>query len=98
MGGRRRPASFWLGLVSEWRASGQPLSRFAKAHGVAPNSLAHWVGRGAAPVRLLQVEGPEAVSPASGHVEMRVRGVFLRLSTDVPAAWLADVIRRVGDG
>jgi hypothetical protein len=75
------------------------LSRFAKGRGIPPNSLAHWVNRGTAPIRLLQVDvvEPVAEAPAPANVELLVRGALLRMSTDVPAAWLAAVIRHAGD-
>ena len=99
MGGRRRPESAWLGLVAEWRASGLSLYRFAKGRGIPPNSLAHWVNRGAAPVRLLRVDVKEPVieAPTVASVEIHVRGAVLRMATDVPALWVAELIRHAGD-
>lgn len=99
MGGRRRPESFWMGLVGEWRASGLPLARFARARGVAPNSLAYWVEREAPPVRLLQVAVKQSVVDvdARARVELALRGAVLRLSGEVPAAWVAELICRVGE-
>ena len=98
MAGRRRPESFWRGLVAEWREAGIPLARFAKSRGVAPNSLAYWVDRGASPIRLLHVDvrGAVAEVPAA-HMELLVRGAVLRLSTDVAAAWVAELIRHAGE-
>ena len=99
MAGSKRPESFWLGLVAEWQASGLPLSRFAKGRGIAPNSLGYWVTRGSKPMRLLKVEIEEPVeeAPAAARIEVSMRGALLRLSTDVPASWLAELIRCAGD-
>lgn len=99
MAGSKRPESFWLGLVAEWRASGLPLSRFAKGRGVAPNSLGYWVTRGTKPLRLLKVEvaAPVEEVASAANVEVHLRGALLRLSTDVPAGWLAELIRCAGD-
>ena len=94
MRGHPRPESFWQGLVAEWRASGQPLSRFAKGRGVSANSLAYWVTRRCKPVRMLQVDVEEPVVAAVANIEMQLHGALLRLSTDVPAAWLAELICR----
>ena len=95
MAGHRRPESFWRCLVAEWRASGQPLSRFAKGRGVSTNSLAYWVTRPGKPVRMLQVEVEEPIPvAAAARIEVQLHGAVLRLSTDVAAAWLAEVIRR----
>lgn len=76
MRGQARGAEFWAGMVSEWRQSGEPLGRFARRHGVAPNSLAYWVDKTVPrvlPVTVVDGRGAPAM------VELSVRGAVLRL-------------------
>ena len=93
---QRRAESEWLSLVSAWRRSGSSVSRFAREHGVAVNSLAYWVNREKKRTRLVKVEVVEA-PVASASVELLVRGAVMRVSTSVSPAWVAELLRHVGE-
>ena len=92
MRGQAKRAEFWAGMVSEWQRSGEPMGRFARQHGVSPNSLAYWVDK--AGPRLLPVTVVDG-GVAPGMVELSVRGAVVRLSSAVPPAWVAELLRQV---
>ncbi len=90
------------GLVRKWKASGEPLSGFARRHGLTENGLRYWSERfgrrrsrrssaasAFAPVRIVDDSG------AIGAVlEIRLAsGDVIRAGQELPAERLASVIR-----
>ncbi len=85
----------WQRLVTQWRASGLSQHAFALEHGVSQKQISYWSRRFAAvqaspgfvPVRLSSAVVPGAISLHSAH------GWTLTLPSDVPASWLAEMMR-----
>lgn len=85
----------WQKLVTQWRASGLSQRAFALEHGVTQKQISYWSRSLAAATPL-----PEFISvrvmPASSAVAIILRsehGWTLTLPHDVPASWLAEMLR-----
>src|SRR5262245_32912941 len=60
-----KPATFWLGLIGRWRASGQTVAAFCAAHRVSQATFYSWRKRLAAP-------GPDTADPVPTFAAVRV--------------------------
>ena len=93
------------GLVEQWRASGEPLSRFAGRHGLTENGFRYWNERfGRKHPRRGPCSTPPVFTPvrvvddagAVGSVALEIRlagGDVIRAGQELPAERLASVIR-----
>jgi len=85
----------WQKLVTQWRASGLSQRAFALEHGVTQKQISYWSRSPAAtkplpefvPVRVMSAAAAVAISLRSEH------GWTLTLPQDVPASWLAEMLR-----
>ncbi len=86
----------WEGRVAQWRASGLSQRAYAIEQGFPIRQVGYWVRRltrsqavsGLLPVRVAPaVSAPPAISLRSE------RGWTLSLPGDVPASWLAELMR-----
>ena len=85
----------WQKLVTQWRASGLSQRAFGLEHGVSQKQISYWLRRFAAvqaspafvPVRMSSAVVPGAISLSGAH------GWTLTLPGDVPASWLAEMMR-----
>ncbi len=85
----------WQKLVTQWRASGLSQRAFGLEHGVSQKQISYWSRRFAAaqassgfvPVRLSPAVVPGAITLRNAH------GWTLTLPSDVPASWLAEIMR-----
>ena len=85
----------WQKLVTQWRGSGLSQRAFGLEHGVSQKQISYWSRRFAAvqaapgfvPVRMSSAVVPGAISLRSAH------GWTLTLPGDVPASWLAEMMR-----
>lgn len=88
--------ALWRERVEQWRASGLSQRGFALKHGYPVRQVAYWVRRLAMPKPgpgMLPVEVKRAVAPAA-TISLRGDGGWsLMLGGDVPAAWLAELLR-----
>lgn len=85
----------WQELVTQWRASGLSQRVFALKHGVSQKQISYWSRRLAhakpspafVPVRV-------ALAGTAGAISLRSeQGWTLTLPRDVPASWLAEMLR-----
>lgn len=87
--------TLWQARVEQWRASGLSQRAFARQHGYRAQQMGYWVQR------LSQEQAPAMVpatvrrdAATSGAISLRgERGWSLTLPHDVPAAWLAELLR-----
>ncbi len=86
----------WKERVAQWQASGLSQRAYAIEHGFPVRQVGYWVRRLAGaqtlpallPVRVTpKVQGPSAITVRSEH------GWTLSLPGDVPASWLAELMR-----
>jgi hypothetical protein len=85
----------WQERVAQWRASGLSQRAFALEHGFSQKQISYWARRlagsppspGFVPVRVTSADAPGAISLRSKH------GWTLTLPRDVPASWLAEMMR-----
>ena len=85
----------WQKLVTQWRASGLSQRAFALEHGVSQKQISYWSRSLAAttpsprlvPVRVMPTAAAVTISLRSGQ------GWTLTLPHDVPASWLAEMLR-----
>jgi hypothetical protein len=85
----------WQERVAQWRASGLSQRAFALEHGISQKQVSYWSRRladsqsapGFVPVRAMSADTPGAISLRSAH------GWTLTLPCDVPASWLAEMLR-----
>lgn len=86
----------WQGRVAQWQASGLSQRAFAIEQGFPVHQVGYWVrrltGAQAAPA-LLPVRVAPAAAPAGAINLCSERGWTLTLPGDVPAGWLAELIR-----
>lgn len=86
----------WQKLVTQWRASGLSQRAFALEHGVTQKQISYW-SRSLAATPPLPEFVPVRVMPASSAVPISLRseehGWTLTLPHDVPASWLAGMLR-----
>ena len=86
----------WEERVAHWRASGQSQRAYAIEQGYPIRQVGYWVRRltksptvpGLLPVRV----APAAPAPAAINLRNE-RGWTLSLPGDVPAGWLAELVR-----
>ncbi|WP_441295117.1 IS66 family insertion sequence element accessory protein TnpA [Massilia eurypsychrophila] len=88
--------ALWRERVEQWRGSGLSQRAFARKHGYPVRQVGYWVRRLAAPQStplMLPVAVDSAAAPA-GAMSLRCeRGWMLTLPGDVPAVWLAELLR-----
>lgn len=88
--------ALWQERVQEWRGSGLSQRVFALKHGYPVRQVGYWVRRLAGPQAtptMLPVAVSGAVS-ASAAISLRSeRGWTVVLPAEVPAAWLAELLR-----
>jgi hypothetical protein len=85
----------WQERVAQWRASGLTQRAFALEHGFSQKQISYWSRRlataepasGFVPVRVTPAVAADAISLRSAH------GWTLTLPRDVPASWLAEMMR-----
>lgn len=87
----------WHERVAQLRASGMSQRAYAMEHGFSTRQVSYWVRRStrsqAAPA-LLPVRVAPSAAPAVAAMSLRSeRGWTLSLSSDVPASWLAELMR-----
>ena len=87
----------WQGRLAEWQAGGKSQRAYAIEHGFPVRQFGYWVRRltkpKAAPA-LLPVHVAPSVPPAPSAFSLRSeRGWTLTLPSDVPASWLAELMR-----
>jgi hypothetical protein len=87
----------WQERVAQWQAGGKSQRAYAMEHGFPVRQVGYWVRRlskvQAAPA-LLPVRVASPVAPGSGALSLRgERGWTLTLPGDVPASWLAELMR-----
>lgn len=86
----------WQERVMQWRASGLSQRAFAIKHGIPIRQIGYWVRRltnvHAAPV-LLPVRVVPAVATAAPLSLRNEQGWTLTLPSNVPASWLAELMR-----
>lgn len=92
----REREQLWQGRVAQWQASGLSQRAYAIANGFPVRQVGYWVRRLAKsqevpallPVRIAPV------APAAVAISLRSeRGWTLTLPSDVPASWLAELMR-----
>jgi len=96
----RRGREFWQELVSEVEA-GAAIADVARRHHVQPGTLSWWkwklgsLRRG--PVLLpVVVRGP--VPESTGAIELRIRDVSVRISSDTDVAYIAALVDALRSG
>ena len=87
----------WQERITQLQASGMSQRAYAMEHGFSTRQVSYWVRRmtksQAAPA-LLPVRVAPSVSPALAAMSLRSeRGWTLTLPGDVPASWLAELMR-----
>ena len=87
----------WQERIAQMQASGMSQRAYAREHGFPVRQVGYWVRRltksQAAPA-LLPVRVASPVAPASAAISLRSeRGWTLTLPSDVPASWLAELMR-----
>lgn len=91
-------------LVKEWRASGEPVGRFARSHGMSENGFRYWrlqfaPGRLVAPIKDPVAFAPARVvddgvpaSPAALEIRL-ASGDVIRADAGIPVERLRSVIQ-----
>jgi hypothetical protein len=85
----------WQERVAQWQASGLSQRAYAIEHGFSARQVSYWVRRlsgvqpspGLVPVRVTPAATTGSISLRSEH------GWTLTLPRDVPASWLAEMMR-----
>ena len=87
----------WQGRVAQLQASGMTQRAYASEHGYPEHQVSYWVRRITKPQdtpALLPVRVATSATPAVAAVGLRnERGWTLTLPSDVPASWLAELLR-----
>ncbi len=87
----------WQERLAQWQASGKSQRAYAIEHGFPVRQFGYWVRRLRKPEgapALLPVRVSPSVTPASTSFSLRSeRGWTLTLPIDVPASWLAELMR-----
>ena len=95
----RESEQLWQDRVAQWQASGMSMRAYAMEHGFPVRQVGYWVRRltqaQAAPALLpVRVMPASAAAAAVGTINLRSeRGWTMSLPGDVPAAWLAELMR-----
>lgn len=85
----------WRERVARWQASGLSQRAFAMENGVSQRQVSYWARR-LGEAQLLPAFVPVRVTPtgASSSIVLRSeRGWTVTLPLDVPASWLAELMR-----
>ena len=90
--------AMWRERLTQWRASGLPRRAYAIAQGWPVRQTGHWPRRlartDAAPACALVPVRVRAVAVAPSSICLRSEGGWtLTLPSDVPASWLAELMR-----
>lgn len=90
-------AQLWQQRVAQLKASGMSQRAYAMEHGFSEHQISYWVRRmtipPAAPALLPVQVAPSSV-PAEAAMSLRSElGWTLTLPNDVPASWLAELMR-----
>lgn len=91
----------WQERVAQLQVSGMSQRAYAVEHGFSVRQVGYWVRRmtkspATAPA-LLPVRVAPSAAPAVAAMSMRSeRGWTLTLPSDVPASWLAELMRALG--
>lgn len=88
--------ALWQERVQQWRGSGLSQRAFALKHGYPVRQVGYWVRRLAAPrsaPAILPVAVNRTVVPPAAISLRSERGWVVTLPGDVPAAWLAELLR-----
>ena len=95
--GNKELAQLWQERVAQLQASGMTQRAYAMEHGFSEHQVSYWVRRmtipPAAPALLPVLVAP---SPVAAEAAMSLRselGWTLTLPSDVPASWLAELMR-----
>ena len=92
----------WQERIAQWQASGTSMRAYAMEHGFPVRQVGYWVRRltksrampALLPVRVASAAG--AAAAATGAMGLRSeRGWTLTLPGDVPATWLAELMREL---
>lgn len=86
----------WQERIAQWQASGLSQRAYAIEHGFPVRQVGYWVRRLTKPeaVPVLLPVRVAQVAPAAAAISLRnEHGWTLSLPTDVPASWLAELIR-----
>lgn len=89
----------WQGRVAQWRASGLSQRAYAIEQGFPIRQVGYWVRRlakpqGAAVLLPVRMTTPAPPVPATDAISLcSERGWTLTLPSDVPASWLAELMR-----
>jgi hypothetical protein len=87
----------WQERLAEWKAGGKSQRAYAMEHGFPVRQFGYWVRRLSKPrttAALLPVHVVPSVAPAPTAFKLRSeRGWTLTLPNDVPASWLAELMR-----
>lgn len=87
----------WQQRVAQWRDSGQSQRSYAIEHGFAVRQFGYWVRRLAKSSQALPALMPVRVAAATAAAPAITlcseRGWRLTLPGDVPAGWLAELMR-----
>jgi transposase-like protein len=90
-------AQLWQQRVAQLKAGGMSQRAYAMEHGFSEHQVSYWVRRltipPAAPALLPVLVAPSPV-PAEASMSLRSElGWTLTLPSDVPASWLAELMR-----
>ena len=106
----RRSFAEWDRLVDEWSESGQTRSQFAEACGISPKTFQGrvWQSRRrrgvklkgqAVPCHFVEVSPPSPIeSPDRGECRITMSNTQLEFSSSADAAWIAEILARLGHG
>ena len=86
----------WEERVGQWKASGLSQRAFAMEHGYSLSQVGYWIrrlGKLQTEPALLPVRVAAAPSLTTGITLRGELGWTLNLPADVPASWLADLLR-----
>lgn len=93
----KKREQLWRERIAEWQASGMSQQAYATEQGVPVHQVGYWVRRltkSQALPALLPVKVVPTMLPTPEAISLRnERGWTLTLPGDVPASWLAEVMR-----
>ncbi len=95
--GSNELTQLWQERVAQWQASGVTQRAYAREHGLSEHQVSYWVRRMTIPrptPALLPVLVTPSAVPAEAAISLRSDlGWTLTLPSDVPASWLAELMR-----
>lgn len=93
----KKREQLWRERIAQWQASGMSQQAYATEHGVPVHQVGYWVRRltkSQTLPSLLPVKVVSTMLPTPAAISLRnERGWTLTLPGDVPACWLAEVMR-----